>query len=66
MQYLQKEKGEMDTLLAAYKELIDEEESGFYNNAMNLWTQYREADDEILGSQLVEISSVISFIRPIR
>jgi methyl-accepting chemotaxis protein len=47
LQYLQKEKGEMDTLLAAYKELIDEEESGFYNNAMNLWTQYREADDEI-------------------
>ena len=26
----------MDALLAAYKELIDEEETGFYNNAMDI------------------------------
>ncbi|MCI9251942.1 MAG: methyl-accepting chemotaxis protein [Lachnospiraceae bacterium] len=49
LQYLEKEKGNMDALLAAYKELIDEEETGFYNNAMNLWTQYREADEEIIA-----------------
>ena len=48
LQYLQKEKGDMDTLLATYKELIDEEESGFYDNAMNLWTQYSAADEEMV------------------
>ncbi|MCI8373854.1 MAG: HAMP domain-containing protein [Lachnospiraceae bacterium] len=49
LQYLQNEKESMDTLLATYKELIDEEERGFYENAENLWTQYREADEEILA-----------------
>ena len=39
----------MNTLLATYGELIDEEEMDFYNNAMNLWTQYNEADEEILA-----------------
>ncbi len=48
LQYLQKEKGDMDTLLATYKELIDEEESGFYDNAMNLWIQYSAADEEMV------------------
>ena len=48
LQYLQREKEDMDTLLATYKELIDEEESGFYDNAMNLWIQYKEADEEIM------------------
>lgn len=49
LQYLQKEKENMDTLLATYKELIDEEESGFYNNAINLWTQYRKLDEEMIA-----------------
>ncbi len=39
----------MGSLLATYKGLIDEEESSFYNNAMNLWTQYSEADEKILA-----------------
>ncbi len=49
LQYLQQEKAEMGSLLATYKGLIDEEESSFYNNAMNLWTQYSEADEKILA-----------------
>lgn len=49
LQYLQKEKEDMDTLLNTYKELIDEEERGFYDNAMNLWTQYKESDEEMLA-----------------
>lgn len=49
LQYLQKEKEDMDTLLATYKKLIDEEERGFYDNAMNLWIQYSEADEEIIA-----------------
>lgn len=48
-QYLQKEKEDMDALLATYQGLIDEEEKGFYENAMNLWTQYREADEEMMA-----------------
>ncbi len=48
LQYLQKEKEDMDALLVTYKGMIDEEESGFYDQAMNLWTQYRKADEEIL------------------
>ncbi len=49
LQYLQKEKETMDTLLATYKELIDEEERDFYDNAMNLWTQYNKADEEMMA-----------------
>ncbi len=49
LQYLQNEKEDMESLLTTYKELIDEEESGFYNTAKNLWTQYREADEEIIA-----------------
>ena len=49
LQYLEKEKEEMDTLLAAYGGLIDEEERGFYDNAMNLWTQYKKADEEMMA-----------------
>ncbi len=48
LQYLQGEKEEMHTLLATYGELIDEEESSFYENAMNLWTQYDKADEEMM------------------
>ena len=49
LQYLEKEKEEMDTLLAAYGGLIDEEERGFYDNAMNLWAQYKKADEEMMA-----------------
>ena len=48
LQYLESEKEDMSTLLAKYKELIDEEERDFYNNSMNLWTQYSEADEEMM------------------
>lgn len=49
MQYLQGEKEDMNTLLASYGELIDEEERDFYNNSMNLWTQYNEADEQMIA-----------------
>ena len=49
LQYLQKEKEDMDTLLAAYGGLIDEEERNFYNNANNLWIQYNKADEEMIA-----------------
>lgn len=39
----------MDALLAAYGALIDEEEQGFYDNAMNIWTQYRKADENMIS-----------------
>ena len=45
LQYLQSEKSDMTALLATYGELIDEEESGFYNRAMEFWTQYNAADE---------------------
>ncbi len=49
LQYLEKEKEDMAALLAVYKELIDEEERAFYDNAQNLWTQYNEADEEMMA-----------------
>ncbi len=49
LQYLQKEKKDMDNLLTTYKELIDDEEKDFYDTAMNLWTQYNEADEEMIA-----------------
>ncbi|MCI8732401.1 MAG: HAMP domain-containing protein [Lachnospiraceae bacterium] len=49
LQYLQKEKEEMETLLATYGELIDEEEKSFYDNAMNFWTQYKQTDEEMMA-----------------
>ena len=49
LQYLQKEKEEMDTLLATYGGLIDEEERDFYNNAKSLWNQYNEADEKMMA-----------------
>ena len=48
LRYLQSEKANMNALLATYGELIDEEESGFYNNAMALWTRYNEADEKMM------------------
>ena len=49
LQYLQKEKERMDTLLATYEGLIDQEEQAFYDNTMKLWTQYNKADQEIMA-----------------
>ncbi len=49
LQYLQKEKEDMDTLLATYEGLIDAEERDFYDNAMNLWAQYNKADEEMMA-----------------
>ena len=48
LQYLQKEKEDMNTLLATYEGLIDTEERNFYENAMNLWIQYNEADERMM------------------
>lgn len=48
LQYLQDEKEDMNTLLATYGDLIDEEEREFYDNSMNLWAQYNEADEEMM------------------
>ena len=48
LQYLQSEKADMADLLSVYGGLIDEGESGFYQNAMNLWTQYNEADENMV------------------
>ncbi len=62
LQYLQKEKEDMDELLAVYGELIDEEERAFYDNAMNLWSQYNEADEEMMalaGQGLIEEARAI-------
>ena len=62
LQYLQKEKEDMDALLAVYGELIDEEERAFYDNAMNLWSQYNEADEEMMalaGQGLIEEARAI-------
>ena len=39
----------MDALLAAYGDMIDEEEGNFYNNANNLWTQYQAVEEEMLA-----------------
>ena len=49
LQYLHNEIGDMDTLLATYGEMIDEEERDFYENALNLWTQYKTADEEMMA-----------------
>ena len=49
LRYLQSEKADMEALLAAYGELIDEEESGFYQTAMTLWGQYNAADEQMMS-----------------
>jgi methyl-accepting chemotaxis protein len=49
LQYLQSEKEDMDALLAEYGEMIDEEEMDFYDNAMNFWKQYDQADEEMMA-----------------
>lgn len=48
LEYLEKEKSEMDALLAKYEGMIDEEEQQFYDTAMGLWTQYSQMDDKLV------------------
>ena len=49
LQYLQSEKADMESLLSTYGALIDDEERGFYDNAMNFWTQYNAADEQMMA-----------------
>ena len=49
LQYLQDGNETMNTLLAAYGDMIDEEERNFYNNANDLWTQYQAAAEEMMA-----------------
>lgn len=49
LQYLEKEKANMETLLVEYGALIDEEERGLYDNALKFWAQYREADERMMA-----------------
>ena len=49
LQYLQDGRETMDALLAAYGDMIDEEERNFYDNANNLWTQYQAAQEEMMA-----------------
>ncbi len=48
LEYLEKEKEEMDALLAKYEGMIDAEEKAFYDTAMGFWTQYSQADDRLM------------------
>ena len=49
LKYVESEKAKMDTLLAKYEGLIDQEEKPYYENALNLWTQYSQADDRLIA-----------------
>ncbi len=49
LQYLQDGRETMNALLAAYGDMIDEEERNFYDNASNLWTQYQAAQEEMMA-----------------
>lgn len=46
--YVQKEKEDMEALFTTYAGLIDTEEQEFYDNAKNLWSQYDEADANLM------------------
>ncbi len=48
LQYLQKEKNDMNALLATYEGLIDDDEQAFYDNTMKFWAQYSQADEEMI------------------
>ena len=49
LQYFQNGNKTMDTLLAAYGDMIDEEERNFYDNANDLWTQYQAAEEKMMA-----------------
>ena len=48
LQYLQKEKNDMNALLATYEGLLDDDERAFYDNTMKFWAQYSQADEEMI------------------
>ena len=48
LQYLQKEKNDMNALLATYEGLLDDDERAFYDNTMKFWAQYSQADEEMM------------------
>ena len=49
LQYLHSEMDNMDTLLATYGELIDEEEREFYEDVLGYWEQYKALDEEMIA-----------------
>ncbi len=49
LKYVESEKSKMDSLLTKYEGLIDQEEKPYYENALNLWTQYSQADDKLMA-----------------
>lgn len=49
LKYVESEKAKMDSLLTKYESLIDQEEKPYYENALNLWTQYSQADDKLMA-----------------
>ena len=49
LQYVEKEKGEMDSLFAKYKELVTGKDKALYDTAFEFWTQYSQADDRLMG-----------------
>ena len=49
LKYVESEKSKMDSLLTKYESLIDQEEKPYYENALNLWTQYSQADDKLMA-----------------
>ena len=48
LQYIEKEKGEMEALFSKYKELVTGDEKALYDTAFEFWTQYSEADDRLM------------------
>ena len=49
LQYLQKEKEEMDNLLTMYSDMIDEEERSYYEAAKKAWSEYDQADEKLMA-----------------
>lgn len=49
LQYLEKEKDAMNSLLEKYGSLIDAEEKSFYEAAQNAWAAYSQADEELMA-----------------
>ena len=49
LQYLQKEKEEMNGLLAMYSDMIDEEERSYYEAAQKAWSAYDQADEKLMA-----------------
>ena len=49
LQYLQKEKEEMNALLDKYGGMIDEEEKSYYEAAMKAWNEYDQADERLMS-----------------